>query len=396
MDRRTFLGALAGAVLVTPLATKAQQVTKIPRIAFIFESTPEAELAPLNPTSRYARAFLEGMRQLGWINGQNIMIEWRTVEGHPERYAAVAQELVKLPVDVVVTSNTGGAMAMRQASSRIPVVVAGGPLVQDGLALSLAHPGGTVTGLTGAASPEIWGKRAQLLKEACRQVSRAAVFFSPPRSRNWSVPLEQAARTLGLTLAPAEVTASDGFETAFASIRRGRVDAIILGYYPFFWANRRKIIEFAAKEHLPAMYWERIYAESGGLMSYGPDWADLDRRAAIYVDKILRGAKPADLPIEQPTKFELVINLKTAKGLGLTIPPSLLARAERLTLKAMGMAEDKVDQGDAKGFDQAMRGVHSVERIRSSVVNEPKKAEMAGSAPMQIDVRAILAKLAED
>jgi len=131
-------------------------------------------------------------------------------------------------------------------------------------------------------------------------------------------------------LAPAEVTAPDGFEAAFASIRRARVDAIVLGGSPFFWANRRKIIEFAAKEHLPAMYWDRIYAESGGLMSYGPDWADLDRRAAIYVDKILRGAKPADLPIEQPTTYELVINLQTAKALGLTIPPSLLGRADEV------------------------------------------------------------------
>jgi len=240
------------------------------------------------------------------------------------------QELVKLPADVVVTSGTAGAIAMRQASSSIPIVVAGGNLVEDGLAQSLAHPGGTVTGLTGAASPEIWGKRAQLLKEVCPQVSRVAVFFSPPRSRNWSVTLEEAARTLGLTLAPAEVTASDRFETAFASIRRARVDAIILGYSPFFWANRRKIIEFAANEHLPAMYWDRIYAESGGLMSYGADLADIDGLAAIYVDKILRGAKPADLPIEQPTKYELVINLKTAKALGLTIPPSLLARADEV------------------------------------------------------------------
>ena len=329
MNRRTFLTTLAGALLTTPLAAKAQQVKKSPRVAFIFANTPEAELAPPNPRNRAARAFLEGMHQLGWIDAQNITIEWRTVAGHPERYAAAVQELVKLPADVVVTSGTAGAIAMRQASSSIPIVVAGGNLVEDGLAQSLAHPGGTVTGLTGAASPEIWGKRAQLLKEVCSQVSRA-VFFSPPRSRNWSVTLEEAARILGLTLAPAEVTAPDGFEIAFASIRRARVDAIILGYSPFFWANRRKIIEFAANEHLPAMYWDRIYAESGGLMSYGADLADIDGLAAIYVDKILRGAKPADLPIEQPTKYELVINLKTAKALGLTIPPSLLARADEV------------------------------------------------------------------
>jgi len=329
MHRRTFLEVLAGAVLATPLATKAQQVKKSPRIGFIFESTPEAELAGPNPRSRYARAFLEGMRELGWIDGQNITIEWRTVEGHPERYAAVAQELVRLPVDVLVTSGTGGAIAMRQASARIPIVVAGGNLVGDGLALSLKHPGGTVTGLTESQSPEIGGKRVQLLKEACPQVSRVAVLFSPPRS-NLPGTMEEAARTLGLTLAPAEVKAPDGFETAFASIQRTRVDAIVLGGSPFFWANRRKIIEFAAKENLPAMYWDRIFAESGGLMSYGSDHADIDRRAAIYVDKILKGAKPGTLPIEQPTKFELVINLKTAKALGLTIAPPLMARADEI------------------------------------------------------------------
>jgi len=279
------------------------------------------------------KPFLEGMRQLGWIDGQNITIEWRTVAGHPERYPAVAQELVKLPVDVVVTSSTAGATATRQATSRIPIVVAGGNLVEAGFALSLAHPRGTVTGLAAAAGPEIIGKRLQLLKEACPQVSRVAVLLS-----NLPGPMEEAtrmrwredARTLGLTLAPVEVTAPDGFETAFASIQRARVRAMVLGgsLGQLFWANRRKIIEFAAKEHLPAMYWDRIFAESGGLMSYGPDYADLTRRAASYVDKILKGAKPADLPVEQPTKFELVINLKTAKALGLTIPPLLLGRAD--------------------------------------------------------------------
>jgi len=337
MNRRCLCIVVAARcfLLVAPLAVEAQQTKKTPRIAFILASTPETELVRPNPTSRYAQAFLEGMRQLGWIDGQNITIEWRTVAGHPERYPAVAQELVKLPVDVVVTSSTAGATATRQATSRIPIVVAGGNLVEAGFALSLAHPRGTVTGLAAAAGPEIIGKRLQLLKEACPQVSRVAVLLS-----NLPGPMEEAtrmrwredARTLGLTLAPVEVTAPDGFETAFASIQRARVRAMVLGgsLGQLFWANRRKIIEFAAKEHLPAMYWDRIFAESGGLMSYGPDYADLTRRAASYVDKILKGAKPADLPVEQPTKFELVINLKTAKALGLTIPPLLLGRADEV------------------------------------------------------------------
>jgi len=272
------------------------------------------------------------MHQLGWIDGQNITIEWRTAAGHPERYPAVAQELVKLPVDVVVTSSTSTAIATRQATSRIPIVVAGGDLFAAG-ALSFAHPGGTVTGLMGVAGPEINRKRLQFLKEACPQVSRVAVLFSnlpgymqEAERREW----KEDARTLGLTLAPVGVTAPDGFETAFASIQRARVRAMVLGGSPFFLAHRQKIIEFAAKESLPAMYWERIFAESGGLMSYGPDLADVVRRAAIYVDKILKGANPGTLPIERPTKFELVLNLKTAKALGLTIPPSLLARADEV------------------------------------------------------------------
>ena len=333
MNRRCLCIVVAALCLLpaAPLAAEAQQIKKTPRIAFIFASTPEAELARPNPTSRYAQAFLEGMRQLGWIDGQNITIELKTVEGHPEHYAAVAQELVKLPVDVVVTPSISGAIATRQASSRIPIVLAGGALVEAGLALSLAHPGGTVTGLTGGAGPQIIGKRLQLLKEAFPKVSRVAVLFHPDlegaaRMEEW----KEDARTLGLTLAPVKVTAPDAFETAFASIQRARVRAMVLGGAPFFWANRRKIIEFAAKEHVPAMYWDRIFAESGGLMSYGADYADITRRAAIYVDKILKGANPGTLPIEQPTKFELVINLKTAKALGLTIPPALLARADEV------------------------------------------------------------------
>jgi putative ABC transport system substrate-binding protein len=319
-------------LLAAPLAAEAQQIKKTPRIAFIFLNIPETELARPNPTSRYAQAFLEGMRQLGWIDGQNITIEWRTAAGHPERYPAVAQELVKLPVDVVVTSSTSTAIATRQATSRIPIVVAGGDLFAAG-ALSFAHPGGTVTGLMGVAGPEINGKRLQFLKEACPQVSRVAVLFSNlPGYMEEAERMEwkEDARTLGLTLAPVEVTAPDGFETAFASIQRARVRAMVLGGSPFFLAHRQKIIEFAAKESLPAMYWERIFAESGGLMSYGPDLADVVRRAAIYVDKILKGANPGTLPIERPTKFELVINLKTAKALGLTIPPSVLARADQV------------------------------------------------------------------
>jgi len=329
VDRRTFLGTLTAGLLATPLAAQAQQAKKTSRVAFIFGGIPEAELTGPNPTSRYARAFLEGMRQLGWVDGQNVAFEWRTAAGQPDRFAALAQELVKLPVDVVVSSGTRPAAAMRQASARIPIVVAGGDIVGDGLALSAAHPGGTVTGLTAFVGPEIAGKRVQLLKEASPQISRVAVLFSPPSS-NRPDTHEAAARTLNVTLIPVEVATPDAFETAFASIQRAQVGGIVLGGSPFFWGNRQKIIEFAAKENLPAIYWDRIFAESGGLMSYGPDFADIDRRAATYVDKILKGANPGSLPIEQPTKFELVINEKTAKALGSTIAASFLQRADEL------------------------------------------------------------------
>src|SRR5215475_14531290 len=329
VNRRTFLGTLTAGLLATPLATQAQQAKKTPRVAFVFGSIPEAELTSPNPTSRYARAFLEGMRQLGWIDGQNVTIEWRTALGQPDRYVTLAQELVKLPVDVVVSSGTRAAAAARQASARVAIVVAGGDIVGDGLALSSAHPGGMVTGLTAFVGPEIAGKRVQFLKEAFPQVSRVAALFSPPSS-NRPDTQEAAARALNVTLVPVEVATPDGFDTAFAAIRQAQVGGIVLGGSPFFWGNRQRIIEFAAKENLPAIYWDRIFAESGGLMSYGPDFADIDRRAAIYVDKILKGAAPGSLPIEQPTKFELVINEKTAKALGSAIPPAVLQRADEV------------------------------------------------------------------
>ena len=207
MDRRTFLSTLTAGLLVAPLASDAQPqpAKKMPRIAFIFGSTPEAELVGPNPTNRYARAFLEGMRQLGWVDGQNIAIEWRTAAGQFDRYAVVAQEVVKLPVDVVVSSGTRPAIAMKQASVTIPIVVAGGDLVRDGLATSLARPGGTVTGLNLFVGPEIDDKRVQLLKEAFPQVSRVAVLYTPPSSNLFPTTQAPSARTLNLTFVPVEV-----------------------------------------------------------------------------------------------------------------------------------------------------------------------------------------------
>jgi putative ABC transport system substrate-binding protein len=329
MRRIGLVVVLALGLLTAPLVAEGQQVGKVPRIAFISGNTPVAELTGSHPTSRLARAFLDGMRQRGWVDGQNITIEWRTVAGQPELYPAVLQEVVALNTDLIVLTGSGGLSKVSSISQKIPIVVVGGTIFGAGLAQSLAHPGGTVTGLTIAAGPEIEGKRMQLLKEAVPKAAHVAVPFSSPNYRI-SPETEAAARALNLTLLPVDVPTPDGFATAFTAIKRARVGAILVGGSPFFWGHRDRIIAFAAEERLPACYWDRIFAESGGLMSYGADYADITRRAAGYVDKILRGAKPGDLPIEQPTKFELVINLKTAKAMGLTIPQSLLLRADQV------------------------------------------------------------------
>jgi putative ABC transport system substrate-binding protein len=276
------------------------------------------------------RAFLDGMRDLGWIDGQNITIERRSAEGQGvDRLRGMVREMVSLQADLVVV-DSGWAPGIVKTESRgtMPLVmVAGGPdaLIRDGHAASLARPGGTVTGLVVTAGPELFGKQLQLLKEAAPRISRVALLFTPPLA----LPTE-AARALKLTLIPVGVATPEALDDAFAAIKQHRVDAFSLGASPFVFAHRRKITDFVASQRLPAMYWHRGFTEAGGLLSYGVSVVDLHRRAATYVDKILKGAKPGDLPIEQPTKFELVINLKTAKALGLTIPPSLLGRADQV------------------------------------------------------------------
>jgi putative ABC transport system substrate-binding protein len=317
----------SSAPISAPLAAEAQPERRRPRIALLFANTPAADITGPQPVLREARAFLDGMRDLGWLDGQNITIERRSAEGQPDRYAALVQELMGLHVDLVVTG--GGFVKMiKQASDTMPIVVAGGgpdALVQQGLVATLARPGGTVTGLVFAPGPEIADKQLQLLKEAVPKASRVAFLASPPFQ-----PHTEAARALKLTLVPVSAAAPEALDSAFAAIKQQRVDAILVGGSEFFYGHRLRIIDFAARQRLPAMYWYRLFAESGGLMSYGAEFIDLFRRAATYVDKLLKGAKPGDLPIERPTKFALVINLKTAKVLGLTIPPSLLGRADEV------------------------------------------------------------------
>jgi ABC-type uncharacterized transport system substrate-binding protein len=337
MDRRAFIGTVAGGLLAAPLAAEAEQAGKVPRIALIFANTPEADMTGPRPTSKVARAFLEGMHALGWVDGQNITIVRKSAEGHPERYLRLAQELVSLKMDLLVVSGAGPLTAMMQATDTIPIVSAGAltdPVAQ-GLAKSLGRPEGNVTGLTVIVSTALGSKRLELLKEAVPKISRVAVLSSPGGpgvvSGAGVAALDSAARALKLTLLPpVNVETPDGLQTAFATVTRQHADALFVAYDVFLFAHRGAIIEYAAKQQLPASYPSDFYAEDGGLMSYGANYVDIFRRSATYVDKILKGAKPADLPIEQPTKFELVINLKTAKALGLTIPPSLLQRADQV------------------------------------------------------------------
>ena len=332
------MAVLAGGLLAAPLAAEAQQPRKTPRIAVVFANAPEASLTGPTPKAAYARTFLDAMRVLGWVDGQNITIERRSVEGHPERLAGLAEQLARRPVDLIVLVGPGSSMiAVKQAIGSIPLVVLGADpaeLVRVGLATSMARPGGTVTGLTYNVAAEILAKRLQLLKEAIPKAARVAYLTDDLKDEfeglSFLSIVESAARLLSITLLPIEVAAPEQLDRAFVTSRDKRVDAVFMGPGWFFQGQIPQIVKLAARERLPTFYRDRSFVERGGLMSYGADWADLFRRAPIYVDKILRGARPGDLPIEQPTKFELVINMKTAKALGLTIPQTLLLRADQV------------------------------------------------------------------
>jgi putative ABC transport system substrate-binding protein len=321
VDRRAFIAGTLG-LLAAPLAAEAQPTTKIPRIG-ILRAGPFPD--PL------VDAFRQGLRDLGYIEGQNLHLEYRSAEGRDERLPGLATELVRLPVDVIVASGSEALLAKR-ATTSIPIVM---PIAADpvgtGLVASLARPGGNVTGFA-FQSEELPGKWVELLKEAFPRLARAAVLWHPPTTLGGQLRVsEVAARSLGVRLQTLKVQRSDDLPVAFADARKERAEVLIALASPFFFAHRTRLVELAARHRLPTMYFQREFVVgSGGLMSYGPNLRDLFRRAAGYVDKILKGAKPADLPVEQPTKFELVVNLKTAKALGLTIPPSVLARADEV------------------------------------------------------------------
>lgn len=324
MRRRDFLGVLGGMAAAWPLAARAQEPAKIPRIGYL---SPNAGLLERD------KAFLRGLRELGYIEGRNIVIEYRFADGKFERLPELAAELVRLDVKVIVAVVTQASIAAKAATSKIPVVMlAVSDPVASGLVASLARPEANVTG-TSSMTGEVVGKSLELLKEIVPQLSRVAVLWNPANAVFQTQMLkatERAAAILGLQLREVGARSSGEIDRAFETISKEHVDALVVMADPTLITNRARIIDLAAKSRLPAIYGTTGHAEAGGLMSYSPDMPGQFHRAAAYVDKILKGAKPAGLPIEQATKFELVINLNTAKALGLSIPVPLLGRADRV------------------------------------------------------------------
>jgi putative ABC transport system substrate-binding protein len=327
MERRTFLATLAGGLLAAPLAAEAQPREKVPRVGYLTAGSHSDQ-----GRQRRFEAFRQGLRELGYVEGQNIAIESRWAEGKDDWYPALAADLVRLKVDVIVAVGGAATKAAQQATRTIPIVMS---LVNDplgsGLVPSLARPGGNITGIS-LMAPDLVGKQLGVLKEVVPKVSRVALLRNPanPASAPQLREAEVAARALGVRLQTLEARVPQEIASAFAAMTRERAGALVVLTDSIFTNQRRQIAELAAERRLPAVYGNTEHAEAGGLIAYGANFLDLERRAATFVDKILKGAKPADLPIEQPSKFELIINLKTANALGLTIPQSLLLRADEV------------------------------------------------------------------
>jgi putative tryptophan/tyrosine transport system substrate-binding protein len=320
-----FVLAVCAMLAALRASSEAQGKKKIPMIGILSGGSATA-------TARQHDAFRNGLGELGWISDKNIALEFRYADGKPDRLASLAQELVRNKVDVIVAAAIEARRAAKQATTTVPIVMAqSGDPIAEGFVASLAQPGSNITGLT-TQSTDTSGKRLELVKEVVPGVSRVVVLWNPSNSFNaliWKE-TENAARSFNIRLQSAELRAVDDLEKAFALIVKDNSEALFVTRSPLTRIHAPRIIDFAVKNRLPTMYDEKLYVEDGGLMSYGTDLLDLFRRAAFYVDKILKGAKPADLPVEQPTKFELVINLNTAKQIGLTIPPNVLARADRV------------------------------------------------------------------
>jgi putative tryptophan/tyrosine transport system substrate-binding protein len=325
MKRREFITLLGGAAASWPLGARAQQAGKIPRVGFMGNSTAALEANLVGP-------FRDGLRELGYQEGRNVVIEYRWAEGNYERFPALVAELLAVPVDVVVTAGTPATLAVKKATSTMPLVmIAVGDPGGTGVVPSLARPGGNVTGLSSIA-PDLEGKRLELLREVIPKLSHVALFLNPLNPFH-TASMRQAfaaAQALGIKLQPLEVRTSGELDGAFAAIVREKPDALLILADRVFLHDRKRIMDFATEHRLPSVNAYRELVEAGGLMSYGPSYEDMHRRAADFVDKILKGAKPGDLPVEQPTKFTLILNLKAARALGIDVPPMLLARADEV------------------------------------------------------------------
>jgi putative ABC transport system substrate-binding protein len=335
MRRREFINLLVfgGAAALVPLSADAQQGGKVHRVGVIATTSPVSELAGPEPANPAVRAFVQGLRALGYVEGQNLILERRSAEGRFERFSAIVAELVGLKADVIVTAGDPMAKVAKGVTTTIPIVMASSTNpVGEGLVESIARPGGNITGLTTVVGPEIEAKRLELLRATLPAVSRVA-YLASREDKDWNSPWGQSVRTaaqaMSVTLVLAEFLPRQ-YEGAFAQINSGRAEAVFVSPSAAAYADRALIADLALKARLPSIFYYREPVELGGFMSYGANLADVWRRAANYVDKILKGAKPADLPIEQPSKFELVINLKTAKALGLTVPLGLLNAADEV------------------------------------------------------------------
>jgi putative tryptophan/tyrosine transport system substrate-binding protein len=317
---------LSAMLFAVSFPTEAQQPKKVYRIGYLQTSSREQLL-------HLTKALKEGMQDLGYVEGRDITFEHRFADGKPERLPALATELVRLKVDVIVTATNPTTVAAKLATSTIPIVMANGnDPVGAGLVASLARPGGNISGLTQDVGDELWGKRLELLKEVVPKLSRVAILWRPSFEPNATrkKPTEEVAQKLGLVVRFTEFQEADDFKNAFASMGKERVGGVLVFGDPVAFERRAQIADFAVRNRLPTIYNIREFVEVGGLMSYGASLADQWRSAATYVDKILKGAKPAELPVEQPMKFEFIINVKTAKQIGLTIPPNVLARADKV------------------------------------------------------------------
>ena len=325
----TLVVTFALGLLVGPLPAEAQQAGKIYRIGFL-----DYRLRSTTTDPRFI-ALRQGLRELGYVEGQNLVLEYRSAKSKRERLLEISAELVRLNVDIIVTSGSIRVWrAAKKATRTIPIVIAGGSAdpVKAGIVMSLARPGGNITGLTGR-EVDLHGRRLGLLKEAFPQISRVAIIWTPLQQKQGMTEVKAAAQALGIEIQSVLVDPPLGLvslESAFSTISQERPDALLLGSSALTLRNRARVVDFTAKRRFPTIYDSNIFVDAGGLMSYGHNSTDSYRRAATYVDRILRGAKPADLPVERPTKFYLVINLKTAKQLGITIPPEVLFRADKV------------------------------------------------------------------